>query len=632
MLSALKKQKVLFIILIAALVLALLTELLVFMSKTETTYEKETVSILTEGDAPLAFGYTVSGDRYTPSNADPQFVIQNVNRTVKTLVLVFSEPTEKRAALEIFYAEESGVFSQGKAVSGLTVPRGATEVPISLPEGTYCDLRIDLDGTFSLADVRISEGDFTQKTAPFALPFSFARVLILFVFLALAGLFFPYVLFKDRGPLGLKKHELLFLALLFGFYTLWAFEQPLNYAPDELMRYDVTKFLFEHGRLPVGSELLSDWGFSYAHLPAVLCNELGAVLMWLVEPFTQSAHTLLLAARMVSVICATLAIYFILKSCKLLFRPEVGWIVVFFVAFMPQYAFLSSYVNNDIVAFLGITMILYAWLLGMTRGWRISYAVLVALGISVCALSYYYSYAWILFSIFFCIFSFLAARPKDVKGLSKLVGVVSAVVLLLIGYSFIRHLVLYGDLLGMQTVQEYGELYAIESLKPSVRQSLAEQGISIGEMLFGNYKWVAITVKSFIACFGYMQYQTSDGVYKLILLLIGIGLCGALFKLISTLVKKRKPRPTAWAFYLSLLACAVITVFLCIRNSYVSDFQPQGRYCYPAFPTLVIFIGHGYDVIMRRLKKEHRYAITAVICTLLVSVCLYTLGTIYLPT
>lgn len=633
MLVALRKQKLLLYILLSALILALSLEFLAFMTKTEILYEKESVSVLEEDTLISVHNYAVSGNSYSPSGADPQLILQNVNAPAKTLILVFAEPTQKKASLEIFYTRAPGAtFTQENAVSKLSVPRGTTELPIALPDGEYHDFRIDIDGSFTLSDIRVSTGAFEKDTNFFAISFSLARLLILFVFFSAIALFFPYVLLKDRGPRGLKKHEFLFLAILFFFYMFWAFEKSLNYAPDESMRYDVTRFLFDNGRLPVGDELLSDWGFSYAHLPAVLCNQLGFVLMKIAAPFTSSAHSLLLAARMVSVISATFAIYFVIKCCKLLFhRSEVRWMVTFLIAFMPQYAFLSSYVNNDIVAFLGITMIAYAWLLGWKCGWRFSTALLLAGGISICALSYYNSYAWILLSVAFCVYSYLSANPKDTKGLLKLCGFVAGVVVLLVGYSFIRHLVVYGDLLGFRTSHEYGELYAIDSLKPSTRLSLAEMGVSLSDMLFLPHKWLLTTGKSFIALFGYMQYSASRGVYFLIGAFFALGLLGALIKFGLSLYKKEKHTRVTWAFYLALLACAVITVALSIRNSYVTDFQPQGRYCYPAFLSIAIFCGHGYDIFTSRFPKEYRYVIAAVFCTLLVSVNLYTVGTVYLP-
>ena len=631
-----KNRKLLIALLLCALVLSLLLELFVFTAERRTAFDAEPLSVYGSDTVQLVpHNYTVSDHRYTPRATDPQLIFAGINAPVKTVVLRFAEPLDVKTPVETFYSTASFDFKQQNSVRRQTMPSGTTEYIISLPDGaTYTDIRLDIDGEFVLADILVSTGDYHHRVDFFTRAFSVARPVLCFLFLLGAIAFVLFGLLRDRGERGLSAWEWVLLGLLFVFYTAWATEQPLNYAPDETMRYEVTQFIFEHGRLPVYDELLSPWGFSYAHSPTVLCNQLGAILMKLVSPFASDARSLLVAARMVSVICATLSVYFVIKCCKLLFaRAEVRYTVVFLVAFMPQFVFLSSYVNNDIVAFLGVTAIAYAWLLGWKCGWKMRYALLLAFGIAVCALSYYNSYAWILLSVFFCIFSYLAAKPKDRKGLLKLVGVVAGVVVLLVGYSFIRHVVLYGDLLGFQTGSYYGEKYAIDALKPSNRITLAEDGVSLWKMLFGSYGWVLTTVASFIAGFGPMAYFSTPGFYAFVILLLLVGLGGTVARFIGSLRQGKKPSATTLAFYLSLLLCALITVGLSIYNSYTNDFQAQGRYCYPAFLPLAIFCGKGYEFLLERFpKKEHRYLLCGILCTLFVCINLFTYATLYLPT
>lgn len=429
----------------------------------------------------------------------------------------------------------------------------------------------------------------------------------------------------------LSKTELAFCIICFLLYFTWAATKPFDYAPDEAMRYDVTLFLFDNNRLPVGDELLSHWGFSYAHIPAVLSSELGCVFMKLASVFTNNDFHLLLAARMVSVCCGVGSLVFLFKTGKQILSPLGKWVLVIIVALMPQFAFISSYVNNDIVAFWGVTMIIYAWVLGMQEMWNLKNATLLAVGISVCALAYYNSYAWILFSVFFFFAVYLLNKEKSRK-IGALTTYVVAVVFLLVGYSFIRHLVLYGDLLGFETSHYYGEKYAIDSLKPSNRLSVAKHGVPLSTMLFdSSYSWFKITWKSFIAVFGYMSVWCDSAIYIVVSLFIVIGCIGAIIHIVKSM-HNRKISNISLVFYSFMIACAIITVCLSIYNSYAKDFQPQGRYIYPAFPTLAIFVAIGWEKWLSLIKeKEHRYAACASICTSFAAISLYVFATVYLP-
>ena len=61
---------------------------------------------------------------------------------------------------------------------------------------------------------------------------------------------------------------------------------------------------------------------------------------------------------------------------------------------------------------------------------------------------------------------------------------ITGIVFLLCGWWFIRCAILYdGDFLGLSTPAKYGEKYAQEEYKPSVKKSVKEQGKSLVEML-----------------------------------------------------------------------------------------------------------------------------------------------------
>ena len=149
-----------------------------------------------------------------------------------------------------------------------------------------------------------------------------------------------------KSWMGLSPLEWLFLFACAAYYAAWVF-QPFNFSPDERMRFSVTRFLFEHGRLPVNEETIGQpWGYSYAHRPAMFCNMAGALFMKAASPFTSDSTALLLAARMLGVLCVTGTVYCMLRASRLLFRAPFHWLAVCLVAMLPQFAYVNSYVHN----------------------------------------------------------------------------------------------------------------------------------------------------------------------------------------------------------------------------------------------------------------------------------------------
>lgn len=434
---------------------------------------------------------------------------------------------------------------------------------------------------------------------------------------------------KDK----LNYAEIFFCFAMFAYYVLWAIAKQYNYAPDEAMRYSVTKFFFDNNHLPVGDELLSHWGFSYAHYPTLLCHQLGYVFMKIAAIINQSDFFLLIAARMVSVCCATGAVYFLIKITKRLFLSPARWIAIVSFAVMPQYCFLASYVNNDIIIVLGTTMIVYAWVLAIKDNWNVKNSLLLAVGVSICALSYYNSYGYILFSVLMVAITYFHKHKGDFKGFMRLALGMSAVVLILISYNFIRHLVLYGDLLGFKTVEYYGEMYAIESLKPSVKLSFFEQGIGFFDMLFAPYEWVQTTFMSFIGMFGYMQFACPTYVYKVVFVFFAIGAVGLLISGVIAIKEKLKPQFEIAMFYISLVLCSIFTIGLSLYNSYFSDFQPQGRYCYPMYIALMLIIAKGYEHIIKLIPNKYcKCVLNSAICIAWILGSVFIYKTAYLPT
>ena len=405
----------------------------------------------------------------------------------------------------------------------------------------------------------------------------------------------------------MKKNKLTwgewaFVLFCFLFYLSWSLVQPYTYGPDEEMRFQIREFIYLYGSLPNGfyERLISpNWGFSYAFYPCWLGPLCSALFMKITSIFSQDFFHLLCAARFTSVISGALTVYFAMKSGKLLFKGPGRWIFPGLIGMLPQFAFLSSYVNNDVIAIMGSSVIFYGWCLGKEE-WNIKNCLILAGGVIIVALSYYNAYGWILGSMILFIFNFLWESGKN-KGMAvmwKRAGFTAVIVLLFISFFFIRNAVLYeGDILGMSTLTKAGEMYGIPQLKPSMRRTPYNLGMTLGEMMesvdFTGRPWYKMTYESLIGVFGCMNVFAGPFTYRVYTVIFILGLAGLL---VSVFVRKRDRHQ--WVFEAVLLLCFVIPILLSIYYSYYTDYQAQGRYCATMLVALMYFTAFGMETLL----------------------------------
>lgn len=433
----------------------------------------------------------------------------------------------------------------------------------------------------------------------------------------------------------LSKSEIAYCVFCGIFYFIWAISKPFNYGPDEYMRYDISLFLFQNNRLPIGAEAINSiWGFSYAHFPTVLGNILSYIPMKVAGSFTNNSSIILIAARLVSVFSGVLTVYFVIKTSKVMFATSVKWIMVIFVSTLPQFAFLSSYVNNDIVALMGASITLYSWCYAYKNKFDLKNSIALALGIAICALSYFNSYGWIFLSMVFFSGCYIINKLER-KKLVKYGLVISSIVIVCISYFFVRHYILYGDFLGFETVNKFGEMYAIQDFKPSVKLSFKEQGGTIVDMLF-RQTWINSTCKSFIECFGYMNVWGHSYIYSihgfLLLFVLYVLTIYIILEYRNVTMASIKARSKTIAFYSIILCSMIIPVLLSVSNSYTSDYQAQGRYVIGALLGYSIFITKSADIVISKINKIIvQDVIVYFICISLQIVVLIEFFSIYLP-
>jgi len=412
----------------------------------------------------------------------------------------------------------------------------------------------------------------------------------------------------------LTKKELIYIFILFIIILFWSIKAPYNYGPDEYMRYKIPEYIYNHNKLPLPDNqevIVTEFNASYAYYPTQLPAITSSIFMKITSLITTNNTALIIAARFTSVISGTIFIIFITKILHLTIKDKkIRWIGIFISSLIPQFIFLSSYVNNDSCALMASSIIVYSWIKGLKENWNLKNSLTLAIGIIICALSYYNAYGWILFSIIIFTLSHLKKTKNNIifnyKHFFKYGTIISIITLLSISYFFIRNYQINnGDILGINSFLNACEEGAIDSLKPSLRNTPQNLNMTYLEMLttsyYGNHSWLLSTYTSFIGNFGYLQYKLPIFIYIGYIILILIGIIGYLLKIKEIIINKKQ-----LLLNISLISCLIIPIILSLKYSYTTDYQPQGRYIYPMFTSFIIIITLGYEKITNLLKKKKK--------------------------
>ena len=426
-----------------------------------------------------------------------------------------------------------------------------------------------------------------------------------------------------------------FLIAVFIYYFVWSILKPYNYGPDEYVRFPAYYYIFVHNALPTGfsEEIRNElWGFSYAFYFTWLPGLLSVLCMKIVSVFSSASDILLYAARFPSVLAGVLSVFITFKISDTILKDEkTKWFITFFIASIPQFAFLSSYVNNDIFAVTGALIIVYSWVRCAKEKLNLLNSVLMSAGIITVALSYYNSYGWILFSGLFLLILYIA-KKEERKNILKYTLLIAGIVILFTGFFVVRNTIVNsGDVFGLRSLAKSSEMYAIDTLKPSARDTLKNQGLPLYALL-KDKDYIFSTERSFFAAFAYTDVLAPGIVYKIYRYFTLFGFALFLVSLITGIFKKEKDKKI-YLVLLPIVLAAASVVFLSLYYSWGTDYEPQGRYLYPALPALVVFLGTGYDLIfkIKKIPKAAGISISLVLTAVLFAVSLYCFVFVYIP-
>ena len=455
----------------------------------------------------------------------------------------------------------------------------------------------------------------------------------------------------------LTKFEMLVLVLALGFYLFWASIMTVDHPPatsgnDEWMRYMLPDFIFQFNRLPTGFDpevIYGRGGWSYAFYPQFLGPILSAFFMHLAGLIRTGPFVMIFAARMTSVLAGITTVFFVNRTLRVLTGNEKASLLgMIFIAFWPQFAFLSSYINNDIIAVAGVSIMCYAVARSYRDTWTIKSSVTLAIGMVICLLSYLNSSGFVLaFGLYFLISNFIDIKKKQIewKAFWKRFVIIFVIVAMLWFPFLIRNAVLYeGDFLGMRAFNEAKtEWEQNESMNWAYENARAwsedfdipwHDGLVFewvalftffeyrggyfdaghpfeGTLLelFQYHRWRQITTRSFVTnlYFAYVAYFP-----RWLYMLYGGFFATSLLAILS--IKKLDVKQR-WFVGSCLLGTAITLGLWLYYNMYI-DIQPQGRYFFTATVPLVMAMAIGIDAVIQKLsQKKQRIAMALVMAS-----------------
>lgn len=406
----------------------------------------------------------------------------------------------------------------------------------------------------------------------------------------------------------------LMLAVVLSCMLTFAVIQPFGDGPDEINRFKVVEYIYEHGTLPRGDDpevILDGYGGSYAFQP-ILTYIFDGYLLRCFSVFEPSLEMRVFISRLVSVFTGCITALYVKKISDLLFENQkTAWAFTLAVVFLPQNLFVHTYVNTDSMGLLSIAIVLHALICGLRDDFSKRTCIELAVGVILCALSYYNCYGIIVCAVLFFLAYFArffrsrldddgSDRKMPVYDYRSLLqkGVfISVIVLLCISWWFIRNAILYeGDFLALEARNICAAETGLEAYNPYTRDTCQRMGITLKEMVFGT-NYFTLVWKSFIAMFGPMLIPTHHYIYMAFKDLFFMAVIGLLIP-IKTSVLTWTKHSQKWLVHFTMILSIIIPVILALYYSYTFDFQPQGRYYLPMVIPFMYFLTMGIEKLI----------------------------------
>ena len=246
-----------------------------------------------------------------------------------------------------------------------------------------------------------------------------------------------------------------------------------------------------------------------------------------------------------------------------------------FVAFLPQFIFISSAASNDSTAAAWCAVVLWITLRVMRHGFSVLRMIGLGLALGLAALSKISALGLWPIALFALAVFHTEQQPKFLTRLLWASGA-ALIAALLAGPWFARSVAVFGDALGTST----------HLAMPWARAEILPLGTALNQ--------VPGTLNSWWLAFGWGNMIAPAGIYLVLDGLLLLGLAGSVYRLIVA----RDRRMERWGLLL-LLAWLVFIVVALVRWIQLLD-AALGRLLFPAISAAAVLIVVGWYACLRR--------------------------------
>lgn len=385
-------------------------------------------------------------------------------------------------------------------------------------------------------------------------------------------------------------------ALLFAVFLLYFNETtsllPLDAGPDEVAHNDAVEFILEHKRLAVLPDdqdelLFTRYGGTRALRPPL--SYLTSAVMAAIHP----AHkvNMLVALRKGSAVLGAATVLLAFLALVVYFGSwRLALLGAMLLGLLPQFAFISSYNNDDIGAIFAASAMILA-LVALHR-WGLSLATALAGGAAAGLVLLAKQSAWMLLPIALA-YVVLFVREKPARLLRLSLPALCALVLCG-GWWIVYNMYHYGpgDPFALHITATMAEQHG--GFSPERQFGYAPRGISYWDLLANHDNFLVRTYQSTIGNLDWLRLRVGPLHYALYLAVFFSAL--AYFPLKGGTLIRRRRRPAGsgsvetrdFGFELLLLAAVALQFFMYLWANINNDIQVQGKYLLPVILAILI--------------------------------------------
>lgn len=300
--------------------------------------------------------------------------------------------------------------------------------------------------------------------------------------------------------------------------------------------------------------------------------------------------------RIISILFGIVTLLYIYKTIKLVFEDKrIILLSLFVAASTPQFVFMNAVINNDSLAIMFMSMVVYYFfrIISNPAGLKDYIIAGILIGFSVITKkTLLFAIPGVLLLSLYFIYKNKADRNVILKNLSVLLFLT----IIISSAYFIRNQILYGDLLGSQM--------ELDTMPQHIEH----------KSLFSSFfilKFFPTIYHSYIGSFGWMNVKLPLGIYGLVSLVFISSVAGYVLHIRTNAFSNTYIN---YGFILIILAIGVLVY------ANLNFTQAQGRYMLPLISVISINIVYGLKLLSERFKFNNRINMVYIIVALIMFV------------